>query len=89
MPKSHELLFYAKTDVPKPFNAYWQVVKTGQQARQADQLRGEIFPSKTAGAGGLTRNESTKYEGMHWIECFVVKNDVCLARSGEFVVNIQ
>jgi len=89
LPKSHELLFSAKTDVPKPFNVYWQVVNTGQQARQADQLRGEIFPSKTAGAGGLTRNESTKYKGMHWIECFIVKNDVCLARSGEFVVNIK
>jgi hypothetical protein len=89
LPKNHELLFSAKTDVPKPFSVYWQVVNTGQQARQADQLRGEIFPSKTAGAGGLTRNESTKYKGMHWIECFIVKNNVCLARSGEFVVNIE
>ena len=89
LPKNHELLFSANTDVPKPFNVYWQVVNTGQQAKQVDQLRGEIFPSKTAGAGGLTRNESTKYEGMHWIECFIVKNGVCLARSGEFVVNIE
>jgi len=89
LPKNHELLFSAKTDMPKPFNVYWQVVNTGEQARLGYGLRGEIFPSKSAGAGGLTQKESTKYKGMHWIECFVVKNDVCLARSGEFVVNIE
>ena len=89
LPKNRDLLFSAKTDVPKSFNVYWQVVNTGKQARQTDQLRGEIFPSKTAGSGGLTQKEATRYTGMHWIECFIVKNDVCLARSGEFVVNIQ
>ena len=26
---------------------------------------------------------------MYWVECFVVKNGVCVARSGEFVVNIK
>ncbi|WP_197996831.1 nucleotide-binding domain-containing protein, partial [Gimesia chilikensis] len=31
----------------------------------------------------------TKFPGMHWVECFVVKNGVCVARSGEFVVNIE
>lgn len=27
-----------------PFNVYCQVVNTGEQARRANQLRGEIFP---------------------------------------------
>jgi len=87
--KNHELLFSAKTDVPKPFNVYWQVVNTGEQSRRANDLRGKIFQSTTAGVGGLTQNESTKYRGMHWIECFIVRNGICLARSGEFVVNIE
>ncbi len=89
LPKNRELLFSAKTDVPKPFNVYWQVVNTGEQSRRANDLRGKIFQSTTAGVGGLTQNESTKYRGMHWIECFIVRNGVCLARSGEFVVNIE
>jgi len=83
------LLFTAKTDVPPPFDVYWQVVNTGEQARRTNDLRGKIFRSTTAGVGGLSRDETTKYKGMHWIECFIVKNDVCLARSGEFVVNIE
>ena len=33
--------------------------------------------------------ERTKYAGMHWIECFIVKDGVLVARSGEFVVNIE
>jgi len=88
LPKYCDLLFSAQTNVPKPFNVYWQVVNTGREAEEAKQLRGQIFSSKIAGAGGLTQNEATLYTGVHWIECFIVKNGICVARSGEFVVNI-
>lgn len=89
LPKRCDVLFSATTNVPKPFNLYWQVVNTGQEAERANQLRGQILPSKTAGVGGLTQKETTVYTGMHWIECFVVKDGICVARSGEFVVNIE
>ena len=89
LPKHCDLLFLARTDVPKPFNVYWQVVNTGREAEIVAQLRGEIFASKTAGVGGLTQKEATRYKGMHWIECFIVKNGKCVARSDEFVVNIM
>lgn len=82
-------MFSATTNVPKPFSLYWQVVNTGLEAEQANQLRGQILPSRTVGVGGLTQKESTLYTGMHWIECFVVKDGICVARSGEFVVNIE
>ncbi len=86
--KHLDLLFSASTNVPAPFQVYWQVVNTGQEAEDARQLRGEIVLSKTAGVGGLTQKESTLYTGIHWIECFIIKNSVCVARSGEFVVRI-
>lgn len=89
LPKRCDLLFSATTNVPKPFSLYWQVVNTGLEAEQANQLRGQILPSRTVGVGGLTQKESTLYTGMHWIECFVVKDGICVARSGEFVVNIE
>jgi hypothetical protein len=89
LPKRCALLFSANTDVPKPFDVYWQVVNTGTESNEAKQLRGQIFSSKTAGVGGLTQKETTLYTGMHWIECFIVKNGICVARSGEFVVNIK
>lgn len=86
--KQLDLLFDAYTNTPKPFEVYWQVVNTGQEAEDAKQLRGEIVISKTAGIGGLTQKELTSYTGIHWVECFIVKNEVCVARSGEFVVRI-
>lgn len=87
--KGCDLLFVADTAAPTPFDVYWQVVNTGEEAQRKKDLRGQIFSSKTAGRGGLSQKERTAYKGMHWIECFIVKNEVCVARSGEFVVNIQ
>lgn len=86
--KHLDLLFNASTNVPPPFHVFWQVVNTGKEAEVARQLRGEIVLSKTAGVGGLTQKEATSYTGIHWVECFIVKNSVCVARSGEFVVRI-
>lgn len=79
------LVFEAETDVPKPYTVHWQVVNTGEEAVRAGQLRGNFYES---GRTGRSRTEGTKYTGMHWVECFIVKDNVCVARSGEFVVNI-
>lgn len=85
LPKGASLVFEVHTNVPKPFEVYWQVVNTGEEAARAGQLRGKFYDSNKS---GRTHQESTQYSGMHWIEAFVVKDDVCVARSGEFVVNI-
>lgn len=83
--KGGQLIFEATTNVPKPYTVYWQVVNTGGEAARASQLRGEFYDSHSS---GKNRNERTAYTGMHWVECFVVQNGICVARSGEFVVNI-
>jgi len=80
--KLYSLRFKAKTDVGEPYKVYWQVVNTGREAEERGQLRGTIF------AGGRVRDERTEYSGFHWIECFIVKDDILIARSGEFVVNV-
>lgn len=80
--KKLKLEFEASTDVAGDYDVHWQVVNTGHEATTIGQLRGGIFP------GGRVREESTQYKGMHWVECFIVKNGQCVARSGEFVVNI-
>ena len=88
LPKGCDLSFLATTDTPEPYVVYWQIVNTGEEARSVNQLRGKIYPSNAAGKGGLIQNEGTAYTGTHWIECFIVKNGICVARSGEYVVNI-
>lgn len=89
VPKGSDIYFNATTNVSKPFDVYWQVVNTGSEANIRNGLRGSIFHSKTAGAGGLHQKEYSQFTGNHWIECFIVKNGVCIARSYEFLVNIE
>lgn len=69
------------------YNIYWQVVNTGEEASKVDGLRGNFFTSKNL--DDIRYNsEQTSYKGVHWIECFVVLDRVCVARSGRFYVSI-
>lgn len=81
------LRFDARTDVPRPYRVYWQVVNTGSAATTAKDLRGG-FDEIIVEPGVLSRHETAKYAGSHSIECFVVKNGFLAARSGPFLVHI-
>ena len=88
LPKYCSLRFEAKTNVPRPYKVHWQVVNTGAEAYKENGLRGGFYQG-TIETDGAVRKESTRYKGVHWIECFIVKDGICWARSGEFVVNIE
>ena len=86
--KDCSLIFEASTDIPNPYKVYWQVVNTGQEAKEDYGLRGG-FDEGLVTSGELTKNERTLYKGTHSIECFIVKNGYLVARSGQFIVNIR
>lgn len=88
VPRNADLTFQAQTDVPRPFEVFWQIINTGEAARLAKKLRGRFEPAKPSD-GHLTRHETAAYRGIHSIECFIVKNGYCVARSGMFVINIK
>ncbi len=85
LPKNCDLKFEATTNIPPPYKVHWQVVNTGNEAKLACGLRGDF----SRDCNSLTRQESTSYKGMHSIECFIVKDGLLAARSGQFIVNIQ
>lgn len=87
--KGKELKFKAQTNVPDPFEVYWQVVNTGKEATDAGQLRGDFIEHSNNERTDIYRTESTSYTGDHWVECFIIKNNICVAKSGEFVVSIR
>lgn len=87
VPAGSSIRLEAKTDVPKPYRVYWQIVNTGRAATDAKNLRGG-FEEISVETGTLTKTEGAKYPGTHSAECFIVKNEYCVARSGLFVVNI-
>ena len=88
LPKYWSLRFEAQTNVLMPYEVHWQIVNTGTEAYKANGLRGGFYKGTTE-THGTVRKENTEYKGKHWIECFIVKDGICCARSGEFVVNIE
>jgi len=87
VPKNVKLKFVAETDVLRPFKVYWQVVNTGVEARNANQLRGR-FEETAIEEGRLVRREPTRFKGTHSIQCFIVKDGYCVGWSDPFLVNI-
>lgn len=87
VPRKVLLRFEAKTDAPEPYEVRWQVVNTGQDATQSGGLRGDVF-EESNGATKHIRWEPTLYVGTHWIEAFVIRHGVCVARSQPFKVRI-
>lgn len=64
-----------KINVPGPYSIFWKVRNFGEEAKKADGLRGEITPD----AGSQEKTESTLYHGEHYVECYIVKDNVCVA----------
>ena len=83
LPKGVKIHFRANTNVPEPYEVYWQVLNTGYEAEEANGVRGDIFK------GDVLREEKTLYRGRHTIECYIVQGGVCVAHSDEFVVKIN
>lgn len=67
------------TSVPAPYDIYWKVRNFGREARLRSDLRGEIRQ------GSPEHFETTRYNGDHYIECYVVKQGRCIARTREWV----
>jgi hypothetical protein len=86
--KNTSLRFSASTNAKKGYSVYWQVVNNGDEAYRASSLRGGFYETSEIVKGKRIRIESTLYIGTHWVECFIIEQGVCVARSGEFVVNI-
>lgn len=61
------------TDVPEPYEIWWKVKNEGQIAKKEGKLRGSIFKGKK------TNTEPTKFKGTHFVECYIVKNNICVA----------
>lgn len=86
VPKHAALEFHATTNAPPPYQIFWQITNTGDEARRANSLRGGFEPGK--GLRGESKSESTLYHGTHLAQAFVVKDDRLVARSREVRVRI-
>ena len=81
--KQRALLFrLVGTDVPEPFQVFWKVRNHGEEAAGLGALRGELM----ADDGTRQQKESSLYVGHHYMECYIVKDGVCVAVAHEDVL---
>ncbi len=85
--------FKVGTNAVEPYEVHWQVVNTGPHAAGAGPagLRGGFQAGRNLENKAIEKHrnwEATKYTGRHWIEAFIVKNGVCVARD-RFYVRIK
>ncbi len=66
------------TDVPEPYEVKWKVRNVGEVARQKNCLRGEIYDSNR---NGTMRRETSDFVGSHYVECYIIKRGVVVARD--------
>lgn len=68
--------FIQSTNCPPPYSIYWKVRNIGHEAEKRDCIRGQIKLTDNA-----HQKEKTDFYGPHYVECYLVKNGVCVARS--------
>lgn len=63
------------TNCPQPYKVLWKVKNVGPEAERRNQIRGQIVEK------GNCIVEHSSFFGNHYIECYIVKNGVCVARE--------
>ncbi len=63
------------TDCPEPYRTLWKVKNVGPEAERRNQLRGQIVEK------GKEIVEHSNFYGNHYIECFIIKDENCVAKT--------
>ena len=64
-----------ENDIPKPYEIYWKVRNVGYEAIRRNCIRGQIKK------GVEYLSESTNFYGPHYVECYIIKDGICVARD--------
>jgi hypothetical protein len=77
LPVNKSLKFtITECDVEGDYDIYWKVRNEGAEAIKRDQIRGQITKTNSS-----QHVERTSFDGAHYVECYIVKNGVCVAKD--------
>ena len=72
------LRFFVKhCNVPDPYKIKWKIRNIGPTAEKKNKIRGQLLLD----TGDKARTERTQFNGPHYVECYVIKNEICVARD--------
>ena len=82
VPISRNLEFHIKnTDVEPPYQVKWKVRNIGSAAVAKNQERGRLQDSTFGKHKDSRLQEKSSFCGEHWVECYIIKNGICIARD--------
>lgn len=76
MPNKSLRFYIDRIDVPEPYVIKWKVINRGEQAIKRDCIRGQIINSDYD-----IRTETTSFKGSHFVECYIIKDNILVARD--------
>lgn len=62
------------TNVPEPYEIWWKVRNIGEEAKKRQMIRGQIEKKV-----GRYKKEKSDFYGPHYVECYIIKNNECVA----------
>lgn len=74
----NNLDFIFETNVPQPYDVKWKPRNVGVEAQKRNCLRGQIIDSNLKDFG---RHESADFCGPHYMECYIIKDGIVVARD--------
>lgn len=81
IPHEASLEFKVKSSLGRKANYYWKIRNFHDEARDDDNLRGEIVNDKSS----LRHTETSRYTGTHYIDCYAVVAGEVVAIARRFV----
>ncbi len=78
LPHNRDLTFYCDTNTPKPYDVLWKIRNVGPEAEKRMMTRGEIIKSNRE---HNRHYERTDFYGPHFVECYIIKNNICVAKA--------
>lgn len=64
-----------RNDVKGDFEIYWKVLNRGDEAQKRNMIRGQIVK------GSSIKKEKTNFRGDHIVECYIVQNNIVVAKD--------
>lgn len=77
LPNKSLRFYIERIDVPQPYEVKWKVTNRGEQAIKRNCIRGHIIDDQ----GAQERKETTNFRGSHFVECYVIKDNIVVARD--------
>lgn len=76
MPNKSLRFYIDKIDVPFPYEIKWKVTNRGEQAIKRDCIRGQII-----NVNSHEKTETTNFKGGHIVECYIIKDEIVVAKD--------